>query len=193
MNFVKGIHPNIDSIEYGYLLKLVSIDDLNEYIEKFESIRINKGFEIYRKRAREAPDSMTKHGHFGDEHHNTCHNKSLDEGKSFFQCCCEVYGNKFAMMLRGIIYKGFIYVAENGACVPSCREISEIVNSDIYPVFEEKKWTRKDISIKRWPNGHHFYVKVGIHEIPGLKTNTIQEAEEEGVKLLRKLQRKKKK
>ncbi len=59
--------------------------------------------------------------------------------------------------------------------------------------MEKFMWIKKeDAEIPKWPNGKHFYIKMNGTDINGyVKYNTIEEAEKEKNKYLRKIRFKK--
>lgn len=87
--------------------------------------------------------------------------------------------------------KGYLFINENGSITPI----------DDYKVLEEQKsqhlvWpgqklTEKDIRIIRWPQGKHFYAKIGSVEVKdadgNIKWNTEKEADRQAHKFLERI------
>jgi hypothetical protein len=163
-----SINGNPVNIEYSWMIVLESIEDLLDYNEIYQASEIKDSLR----------ELITKNYAM----HNTFNWGYLVElisslkGESIIKTSCNLELEVFNSRMQCILQSGKMYLNTNGAGFPHSKDI-EIVEE-----IEKEGWpeySKKDIKIIQWPNGKHFYAKIGKLDvvIDGIqKWDTYEEA-----------------
>jgi hypothetical protein len=163
------------SIDYDWMLVIESLEDLISYHENTLKAQIPFAWENLLKT------------HSGHSHICTTlgllinHQAKVEKGKRSLFELTRIVGEKiFEAKATTLLNTGKIYINNNGGFFPHSKDITVLeeisINSDklIFP-----QYTEKDIKIKKWENGKHYYAYVGSFQVEmhgENKWNTEQKA-----------------
>ena len=152
------INGNKVDIEYSWMLVLESMEDLEDYTRYYQDPQIKEGLnEIITKDY--AKHNTTSWGYIVE---------TLSEIKqeSFLISSAILENEVFRLKAKLIRDFGRIYVNTNGGCFPHSKSL---VILDEKPqkglIWPTDNLTIKDADIKKWPNGTHWYAKIGKMDV----------------------------
>lgn len=154
-------------INYGWMFALSSEKELTDYWKKSRSLQVREGFvDFIHSREYEYLNPSPKGKRIGDHlhtHHAALLNMACTveamkpEPRSAVEVFCEVYDNIFYSMLKYIQEQGTIYVNPKGAYFHLGPGMEIVATKKM----KEYVIPGETITIKKWPNGLHFYAYVG--------------------------------
>ncbi len=163
-------------MEYSWMLVLESIEDLDAYSDLYHTPQIKEGLQ----------EIMTKKC---AKHNSTIWGGLVEDiaditGEHWLVTSTRVENDVYKAKANLIIERGRIYVNSSGGCFP---------HSDSIEIMEEKEvkglvwpiYSIKDIIVKKWRNGTHWYAKIGKMDVVidgEQKWDTYKEAYSEALK-----------
>jgi hypothetical protein len=187
---IKDTHYNID---YPWILECNNIETLMEHTEKYMGTTIEKGvkdwFDINKN------STTTKDGYRYVPHMTTywcSHVKTLMDinGSSFIEQSTKLENQVFQGKLKQLFNGKTLYLREFGSYMvdSDSHVITNKIVTDkmVYPEYSEK-----DITIKQWSGGTHYYAKIGnmdvVDEDGNQKWDTYDEAYQKALEELKTL------
>lgn len=139
---------------YGWFLKLDSLDMLNRYMREIWDIRKAEclsDLERIRKKLHPTSDITT-----------LCQILADVKGTDTWYEFDVLRGSQYVEMTRMILEGSALYVNANGGYSMTMGEAVNRYESEtlMWPVFSEK-----DIRIKKWPGGDHYYAYIGAIQV----------------------------
>lgn len=183
-------------IEYPFMLRCENMETLQEHDSIYMRATINSGIEDYFK-----SKFYTKNGKIfpDDSHQSTEYGSAIDflakhtnYGDTAFEICLKFENQIYDGKVKTLKKYGGIYLRTNGSYMPiseGYKTIETIENEKI--TYPQNKYTEKDIRIKRWDGGKHYYAKIKdidvVNEYGEQKWNTVEYAELWAKRFLKKL------
>jgi hypothetical protein len=140
-------------IDYGYLFDIQNQEELLDYVEKVRSAHIQEG-------VRDVLKCMNGKGHI-----TTSYGLILDMrmriGEGMVQATSTIEAQIMSTMQRVLSENGRLLVNTNGGYFSSHKNLEYI------DTYEVKKYILPGavVSVTQWPDGEHFYAKVGNEEV----------------------------
>jgi len=147
-------------IKYDYLLKMDNVIDLYCYHKYHHNKIITDGVENMLESREWLNFIYPEKTSLADHSRSFIGNaiiKSIKNDKSLFQAIDRFSDGVFKDQLKTIEKYGRIYIQQSGSYFPKhvdTIEYGEIIESDTYT------WP-KQIRVIQWPNGEHYYAKIG--------------------------------
>ena len=165
---------------YGWFLKLDSLDMLNRYVKEIWDIRKAEclsDLERIRNKLHSTSDIAT-----------LCQILADVKGTDTWQEFEVLRESQYAEMTRMILEGSTLYVNANGGYSMTMGEAVNRCESEtlMWPVFSEK-----DIRIKKWPGGDHYYAYIGpiqVKESDTLKWDSESDARMAAIRYVKKKQ-----
>jgi hypothetical protein len=187
------IHPKIDRYHQQWYCLIDNYDSLKEFLELRTKSLVGSYFYIKKVRASgktchfSNPQHVMLETRFLVENIKETKNKSLADD-------CKILDEFTTAYVKFFINYGSFVVSPNWAFrdIDNTFEILDKIESKFF-IFPEdkKKLTSKDISVTKWPEGKHWYAKVGSHcvinDIGESKWNSYNQAQIEAEKFLDKI------
>ena len=173
MKFQKVVNhwKNLE-LKYDWLLVMESVEDVMNYHEKIDPGKIRKAW-----------DNLGEVRH-GKAHFNSGLSMIIDisakPGDSILTATARIMDKIISGKIRCIDQYGKIYQNKMGGYFPHTDEIEVleemIIDSDNNIIFPE--YTEKDINIKQWDGGTHWYAYVGDFWVTSLDGKNKFDTEE---------------
>ena len=151
-------------MKYGWCLKISSVDELQDYWLEARGLKIREGFANYLNSAEfEQATGKGRRTHHVNHDESylvamSCHVEGYRENpRSAVEVFVDVYDEVYKGMAKTIEQFGPIYINERGGYFWLGKDMVEtdLKNVDQFVIPGEK------ITVRRWPNGIHFYSYVG--------------------------------
>lgn len=169
-------------IDYGWMLKISNLGQLMSYHEMVGKERNSKAFSDVVK-----VEKGKKH--YTDRLGFTIHTIAEIHNWSIVGALTHITSVVIRNQLESIEAVGAIYVNRNGGYFPYDENAEEYDRKNnellVFPTSDEI--SEKDIRIIQWPNGNHFYAKIGNEDVVWegeQKWNTKAEAKRAAEKYL---------
>jgi hypothetical protein len=184
------LHPELSQICEGWFLLLDTIESFNDFLDKRSNSLVKSYFNLKANASRTEPYRYKNgdHMNIGDEY--TISNLLwLDNSRKTVMDDCRCMDKLLSGYQNVFLNYGHVIVNSVNGCraMDESFEILEerLSNELVFPVTSEK-----DIKISKWPNGTHYYAKIGNQDVVddkgNVKWNTVEQAKKEAVKYLRK-------
>uniref|UniRef100_A0A6M3K6E1 Uncharacterized protein n=1 Tax=viral metagenome TaxID=1070528 RepID=A0A6M3K6E1_9ZZZZ len=177
------LHQNLDQYERGWFLYLDDKDSFEKFINKrgYELVRAYMNLKV--NVSKDNPFRYKNGGHISNVDESTIANiLYLDDTRKTTADDCKHLDKLLSGYRMLFISKGHVLVNHNNGCryMDDSFQILEtrISKEIIFPTCSEK-----DITVKQWEGGKHWYVRVGNYDLSD-KYNTYQSGFEAGKKYL---------
>lgn len=163
-------------LEYNWMIVLDSIDMLNSFMNIVQKGIIKDGLEILMKKNRI--------GHSTQQWESAVEIMAAAKNISLIESSCELEIKVYQSRLHSILKYGCMYVNESGGGFPHTDGV-EIVDEIIKDKLVFPEYSIKDICVKRWEGGKHYYAKIGNSDVidkhGNQKWNTKKEAKRQAI------------
>lgn len=176
------IHPKVLEKYANWFLLVDSNEALNGFLESRSNKLVRSYFDL-KMRRNEPGNNVSGHYVGADENLIGLTMEAHPERKGIVDDS-KILDGFLWVYVKGFVDKGHIIVSSN---VMSWRHMDETFNILREEQREElvfpQEFSEKDIVVKQWPNGKHWYVRVGNYDLKD-KYNTYEEGMSEGRKYL---------
>jgi hypothetical protein len=140
-------------LEYDWMLVIESIEELNDFHQKSMAAKIGgvwaNLFDVQDGRA-----------HFDNKLSFLIDLEASEKSDSLINLTATVLGKIWEAKAKAVIDCGKIYVGKLGGFFPHSKDI-EVLDEFIGDNYLFPQYTEKDIRVKQWTNGTHWYAYVG--------------------------------
>jgi hypothetical protein len=143
-------------LEYDWMLVIESLEELNDYHKKLLASKIRAVWE-------NLIETQERKSHIDNKFGYLIHleaEKYEKNPKSLIELTAIVSGKIYAAKAQAILNCGKIYVGKLGGFFPHSKDI-EVIDEFISDNFIFPNYTEKDIHVKQWEGGTHWYAYIG--------------------------------
>ncbi len=162
MYYFDRIIDNELKLEYPFMFRCTDFNQLLEHENIFMKSQIKMGVEDYFR-------LYTKNGGLG--HCDTYYGSILDDlikikGDNILTIGTNLENEIFNGKKNALLKFGGIYLREIGSYMVFSNRYSilETIESENF-IYPGNKFTEDDIRIIKWPNGSHYYAKIGHYDV----------------------------
>lgn len=156
------------NIDYGFLFKISSFDELFEYWENVRSLRLKEGIRNYMSSAEfeQITQKSRSTPHLSHPDADLINVRCLAETesskpRSVIEVINNVCDDVFSGMRKTLNEQGIIYVNTQGGYFHLSSQMKEVKTENI------SDWVipSRDLRLKQWPGGIHWYAYVGSQSV----------------------------
>lgn len=183
------LHPELNHICEGWFLLLDTIESFNEFLDKRANSLVHSYFNLKANASRTKPFIYKNGNHICNHDESTISNFLwLDNTRKTVMDDCKCLDKLLSGYQTIFLNYGHVIINSVNGCraMNNSFKILEEKSSDklVFPTTSEK-----DIKITKWPNGIHYYAKIGnqdvVDENGNVKWLTEKQAKKEAVKFLK--------
>ena len=142
-------------LEYDWMLVIESLEELGDYHEKLLASKMGAVWANLLETQKGKPHIDNKLGYLIH-----LEAEKYENPKSLIDLTAIVGGKIYAAKAQAILDCGKIYVGKLGGFFPHSKDI-EVIEEYIGDNYIYPNYTEKDIRVKQWTNGTHWYAYVG--------------------------------
>jgi hypothetical protein len=172
------LHNTKFNKSWGWYVKVASVSDLFDWFEGWKGLeRVGRSVldflnskELEYLKAKKDDDQISFKNHARSPYTSMfimeCY-KSAEKGTLVsISSLSQFLSEKIFMEKLKKVFEGHtLYINKVGGYMPFLGEDFEIRSEATLEVFKFPEYTKQDINITRWPNGKHYYAKVGHMDV----------------------------